>query len=379
MADEAYADAVPVKGREATARLFELDGRTALALSGLWTETLRLARDAGPGRLAVDCSGVSYLDGSGAALLLECAIVRGGGFGDVLELRGLAAQFLPLLERFSPQELAAQAKAADRGPTPFPLELGRKASLVLGDLRNLVSFLGQASQTMFWAARRPRTVRWKDVLATCETAGVNALPIIALIGFLMGLVMAFQSAVPLQRFGADIYVADLLGISMFRELGPLVTAILLAGRSGSAFAAEIGTMRVNEEIDALTTMGLDPLRFLAVPRIIAALVVTPILTIFFNLCALVGGGIVVRGLGYPLVTYINRVEASIHVGDVLGGLFKVLIFGMLVAGIGCQRGLATGQGPSAVGASTTSSVVTGLVAIAVADGVMAVVFYSLGV
>ena len=194
------------------------------------------------------------------------------------------------------------------------------------------------------ALLKPARIRWKDVFWVMETAGVNALPIIALIGFLMGLIMAFQSAVPLQRFGADIFVANMLTISLIRELGPLVTAILLAGRSGSAFAAEIGTMTVNEEVNALKTMGIDPLAFLAVPRVLATMLVTPVLTIFFNLFALLGGSIVVVNFGYSFVTYVLRVQASLSLVDLWGGLFKAWVFSLLVSGIGCQRGLMTGTG-----------------------------------
>ncbi|MEG6549424.1 ABC transporter permease, partial [Desulfocurvibacter africanus] len=175
------------------------------------------------------------------------------------------------------------------------------------------------------------------------------------------------------------FVADLLGLAMFRELGTLTTAILLAGRSGSAFAAEIGTMKVNEEINALATMGISPVQFLAIPRIIAALVVTPILTTFFNLFALAGGSFVVMGFGYPFITYVNRILYMVTLLDIAGGLIKAAAFSIIVAAVGCQKGLTTGTGASAVGSSTTSAVVTGLVLIAVADGVFAVVFFALGV
>jgi phospholipid/cholesterol/gamma-HCH transport system permease protein len=257
--------------------------------------------------------------------------------------------------------------------------VGWAAATFWRDFRDLVTFVGAAGRAFAGAVLRPDRIRWKDTLAVAESAGANALPIVALIGTLMGLIMAFQSAIPLRRFGADIYIADMLGISMVRELGALVTAILLAGRSGSAFAAEIGTMKVNEEIDALTTMGLNPLGFLAVPRVLAAMAVTPLLTMFFNLFALAGGAVVVMGFGYSFTTYTQRVLASVTLGDVAGGLFKAFVFSILVAGIGCHRGLSTGTGARAVGASTTSSVVSGLVLIAVADGIMAVLFYMLDI
>jgi phospholipid/cholesterol/gamma-HCH transport system permease protein len=183
----------------------------------------------------------------------------------------------------------------------------------------------------------------------------------------------------MRQFGAEIFIADLIGLSMIRELGPLLTAIILAGRSGSAFAAELGTMKVNEEIDALTTMGLEPVRFLAVPRVIAAVAMTPLLSVFTSLFGLIGGAVVMLSLGFPLVTYVDRIVAAVHPGDFLQGLFKALAFGIVVAGIGCLRGLQTRTGASAVGDSTTSAVVSGLILIAVVDGIFAVVFYCLGI
>ena len=212
-----------------------------------------------------------------------------------------------------------------------------------------------------------------------EQAGIGAVSIVSLVGFLLGLILAFQSAIPMQRFAAQIFVADLLGISMLRELGPLMASILLTARSGSAFAAEIGTMKVNEEIDALTTMGLAPVRFLVVPRVLAAVAVIPALAMLTNLAGLLGGAVVFRSLGFPLVTYVTRVSDAVTVGDVVGGLVKAMVFGVIVAGVGCLRGLETGEGAQAVGRSTTSAVVSGIILIAAVDGIFAVFFYALGI
>jgi len=242
----------------------------------------------------------------------------------------------------------------------------------------LLTFVGELTVTLLRAARHPRLVRWSDAWLSAERVGVDALPIIALIGFLLGLILAFQSAIPMRRFGAEIFVANLIGVSMIREMGPLITAIILAGRSGSAFAAELGTMKVREEIDALTTMGLEPVRFLVVPRVLAAVTMTPLLAVFANLFGLIGGAVVMRSLGFPLVTYVNQILSALTVGDLLGGLFKSLVYGIVVAGIGCLRGLQTKTGASAVGQSATSAVVSGIVLIAIVDGGFAVVFYALG-
>jgi phospholipid/cholesterol/gamma-HCH transport system permease protein len=193
------------------------------------------------------------------------------------------------------------------------------------------------------------------------------------------LIMGFQAVIPMRQFGAEIFVADLVGLAILRELGPLMTAIVLTGRSGSAFAAELGTMKVNEEIDALNTMGLDPVRFLVVSRVIAALAMTPLLTIFSDLIGVMGGSLVLRSLGYPFVTYWNEVLSAVSYMDFLGGLVKSLVFGITIAGIGCLRGLQTKIGATAVGESATRAVVSGIVLIVIIDGVFSVVYYYLGI
>jgi phospholipid/cholesterol/gamma-HCH transport system permease protein len=195
----------------------------------------------------------------------------------------------------------------------------------------------------------------------------------------MGLIMAFQAAVPLGQFGAQLFVANLIGLAILRELGPLMTAIVLAGRSGSAFAAELGTMKVREEIDALKTMGLEPVPFLVVPRVIAAVAMTPLLTIYANLVGLMGGSVVLLSLGYPLITFFHQVQYAVSYGSLVGGLLKAFVFGILVASTGCLRGLQTERSPTAVGQAATSAVVSGIILIVIADGIFSVVYYYLNV
>jgi phospholipid/cholesterol/gamma-HCH transport system permease protein len=346
-------------------------------VAAVWDESLRLVGTLAGRSIVADAANVDYLDGSGASLILrlELAAQDAGGKLEVQKLAGELAKLLDLYRREVPRRPLNNVPEQHS----FVNEVGRRTALTARNFANFLTFVGQCTAALAAAARNPRLVRWKDVLAVAEEAGVNGLPIVALVGVLLGLVLAFQSAVPMKRFGAEIFVADLLGLSMFRELGTLTTAILLAGRSGSAFAAEIGTMKVNEEINALATMGISPVQFLAIPRIIAALVVTPILTTFFNLFALAGGSVVVMGFGYPFITYVNRILYMVTLSDIAGGLIKAAAFSIIVAAVGCQKGLTTGTGASAVGSSTTSAVVTGLVLIAVADGVFAVVFFALGV
>jgi phospholipid/cholesterol/gamma-HCH transport system permease protein len=261
----------------------------------------------------------------------------------------------------------------------LPEEVGRATFTVWENIHTQISFLGELIVALIYAAGNPRRVRWKDAFLIADTAGVNALPIIALISFLIGLIMAFQAAIPMREFGAEIFVADLIALSILRELGPLMTAIIMAGRTSSAFAAELGTMKVNEEIDALTTMGLNPVRFLVVTRVIATLVMMPLLTIFANLFGIIGGSVVLLSLGYPLITYIDRIMTAANYVDLLGGLLKSLAFGLIVAGIGCLRGLKTTTGASAVGDSTTRAVVSAIILIVITDGVFSVVYFYIGI
>lgn len=355
-----------------------LQGRLDVHTTGrAWHEAMQALQQASPAKVVVDASRVTYCDGAGIGLLVQLQRHQQQR-GAELEVRGLAPDFQSLLEQFEPGTLSFPApREAERGR--FVEEVGRAVTGICADTRDLIVFVGELAVALVCAVIRPRQVRWKDALLMAEKVGVNALPIIALIGFLMGLIMAFQSAIPLRQFGADIFVANLIALSLLRELGPLITAIILAGRSGSAFAAELGTMTVTEEIDALTTMGLNPLRFLVVTRVIAAVVMMPVLTVFFDLFGLIGGGVVVVSLGFPPVTYVNQVLSAVTITDLMGGLFKAFVLGILVAAVGCLRGLQTKTGPSAVGDSATSAVVSGIILIALADGVFAVVYYSLGI
>jgi len=243
----------------------------------------------------------------------------------------------------------------------------------------LVAFTGELTVSFWRSVLHPSRIRWKDVFRVSESMGVNAFPIIAMIGFLLGLIMSFQSAIPMRRFGAEIFVANLVGLSLFRELGPLMTAFILSGRSGSAFAAELGTMKVSEEIDALTTMGLPPVQFLIVPRLVASLLMTPLLTMIFNLFGLIGGAIVLMSFGFPLVTFINQVNIAVGFNDIAGGMLKSYFFGMIIAAIGCYRGLKTTTGAGAVGESTTAAVVGSIILVSLLDGIFSVLYFYLGI
>jgi len=355
-----------------------LEGRLDASSSArVWREAVRMVEAAPTPRLVVDGSGIDYCDGSGVALLFELGCRRRLA-GAAFEIRGLRDDFRRLLEMFDPAEMA-RCRIPEPKPINLSVEVGRAVVDLWEDFRARVSFLGEVTTALLQAALRPRQVRWKAVFLAAEKAGVNALPIVCLLGFLMGLIMGFQSGNFMKQYAAEVYVANLVGISMIRELGPLITAIILASRSGSAFAAEIGTMKVNEEIDALTTMGLEPTRFLVTPRVIASVVMTPLLTVFANLFGLIGGAIVLLSFGYPLITYVNQIHEAVTLVDLFGGLFKALVYGLIVAQVGCLRGLQTKIGASAVGDSATRAVVTGIVFIAIWDGMFAVIYHYLGI
>jgi phospholipid/cholesterol/gamma-HCH transport system permease protein len=353
-----------------------LNGRLdAQSVAELWPKAMDAVSGGGQvKRVRVEASGLKYCDGAGIGLLAGLTI-RAKEHGLALEYAGLDSGTQSLLDRALP---TADLPRGGPGDSSI-VQLGRATAETLASMAMMVSFLGEISRDLVWAATHPHRVRWMDVLLVCEKAGANALPVVCLLGWLMGLIIAFQTAAPLGRFGVDSMIPTMLAIAMVRELGPLVTAIILAGRSGSAFAAEIGTMKVTEELNALTTLGLDPVRFLALPRLIATMLMTPLLSLFAIIFGLAGGYLVMLSLGYSLSFYVNQVLAAVDYVDLLGGLFKSVVFAFLVAGVGCVRGLQTQQGPGAVGDSTTRAVVAGIVLIVVADGVLGGVFYAIGV
>jgi len=326
--------------------------------------------------LTVDAAGVDYCNGAGAALLLALE-KRTLGQGGAFAVQGLDEEFRQLVDLIQPSD----GTEADVEPVrePLSVRVGRSTMAQVAGLRDLLVFVGHLTVSLLSVLRHPRQLRLKEVFAVAEAVGIGAVPIIAMVGFLFGLILAFQSAIPMAQFGAQIFVADLIGISTVRELGALMAAIMLTARSGSAFAAELGTMKINEEVDALTTMGLEPVRFLIVPRVVAAVTMVPVLTVLMSFSILAGGAVVVTSLGFPLVTYVNRVAAAVTLVDLFSGLFKAFFLGIVVAAVGCLRGLQTGTGSGAVGASATSAVVSGIILITVVEGMFAVVFYVVGI
>jgi phospholipid/cholesterol/gamma-HCH transport system permease protein len=241
-------------------------------------------------------------------------------------------------------------------------------------MRFLVSFLGSAAICMLHVVRHPGKLRVNDTFLLIQKTGVDALPIVGLISFLLGLIMAFVSSIQLEQFGASIYVASLVALAMVSELGPIMTAIVVAGRSGSAFAAEIGTMRISDEVDALFTMGISPALFLVVPRIIATVIVVPVLTLFADLFAIFGGLVIsVSMLDLTINTYISQTIKSLDLFEFCWGLMKSVVFAALIAWIGCLRGFQVRGGAAEVGNAATSAVVSGIFLIILFDSIFAVI------
>jgi phospholipid/cholesterol/gamma-HCH transport system permease protein len=362
------------------------DGQARLILGGrldrdttasIWRQSAHVLRQAKIPCLIVEAGEIVYCDGAGIALLTEFKRIQQENDGQI-EIRDLRPEFRQLMTLFEIDRLVSPPKP----PGPIAgvvLKVGEWAAGFLRDFVTDVGLVGEVSLKLLRTARHLRVLRGKDVLIIAEKAGANAVGITGLLGFLIGTILAFQIAAAMRKFGAETLVADLVVIVLFRELSPLITAILLTSRSASAFAAELGTMKVNEEIDALVTMGLDPVQFLVLPRLIAVLCVIPLLTVFNELLGLIGCGLVMSTWGVPATIFMERICHAATLTDFFGGLVKTFVFGALVAGIGCLRGLQTGAGPTAVGDSTTRAVVSGIIAIIVADGIFAVVYYYLGI
>ena len=342
-----------------------LDAATA---PRLWPAATAAAQQGGIGTL--DLSDLEALDSAGAVLLLTTA--------PEAEPRGGAEAVRAVLDR------ARQALAAAPPPGPPPpwhpiTDLGRATVRRGRNMVDGVTFMGETAVTIARAARHPRLLRWSDLMRFLDEVGTRAFPLTLLLGFLIGVILAYQSSIPLRRFGAEVFVPNLVGISLLRELGPLLAGVVLAGRTGSAFAAEIGTMKVNEELDALRIMGIDPAAMLLLPRMVAAAIAMPVLALLMNLAGLAGMTLIMNTLGYPWAAVQSQLQQWLSLQDLMGGLFKAACFGVVIAGIGCRAGFSTGSGPRAVGDSATRAVVGGIVAIVALDGIFAVLFFRLGI
>ena len=327
-------------------------------------------------KLLLELSEVSYFDSAGAALVIEierfCKEQK-----CFFSITGMTKDIKNFLSLIDINSLANPVKFITPPREGIIIRTGKATLKLADDIKNIIIFIGQVTIALLYAVAHPKCVRWGDILVIFERAGVNAVPILITIQFLIGVILALLGAGQLKQFGAEIYIANLVAIAMVQELGPMITAVLVAGRSGAAFAAEIGTMKVSEEIDALESMGINPQHFLVIPRIIAVTLAMPCLLLIANVAGIVGGIVTVMlFLNIPLSMYITQTLNSIDMYIIFQGFLKSIIFAILISGVGCMRGFEVKGGAGNVGLSTTSAVVSGIFLIVVFNGVFTVIFNS---
>jgi len=329
-------------------------------------------------RIAFDARELTSWDSSVLTFLVEVSeLCRQRGIP--MDREGLPVGVQKLLDL---AEAVPERKGARREVTgaSFLERIGTSTLGLAGSGKEMLAFLGEMTVTFLALLRLKARYRASDLFLLIQQCGAQALPIVTLISFLVGVILAFVGAVQLKQFGAQIYVADLVGIAMMREMGAMMTGIIMAGRTGAAFAAQLGTMKVTQEVDALTTAGFSPLEFLVLPRVMALILMMPLLCLYSDFVGVIGGAVIGVGmLDLSWTTYFHETANAISLTDMFGGVFKSSVYGVLIALSGCLRGLQCGNSSSAVGDAATSAVVTGIVAIVVACGLFAVVFYILGI
>jgi phospholipid/cholesterol/gamma-HCH transport system permease protein len=320
--------------------------------------------------LTIDASAVTAMDTSGA-WLLHRTVSALKERGRSVQVRGLRPEFGALLRLIASRSTAPEAVAVPGMLTRIGQQSWRSLLNALG----MFSFLGENAIALLRSLLQPRRIRWRPVLHNLQTAGFEALPITGLLSFLMGIVIAYQGAEQLQRFGANIYVANLVGLSMVRELSPMLTAIIVAGRSGSAYAAQIGTMKVTEEIDALRTIGVGRLELLVLPKMLALVVALPLLTVYTDVMGVLGGMVMARAqLDVSFSAYLGQLDDAISLSSYLIGIGKAPVFAVIIALVGCYQGFQVGGSADSVGRQTTVSVVQSIFLVIVTDALFSIVF-----
>jgi phospholipid/cholesterol/gamma-HCH transport system permease protein len=361
-------------------------GSSRLMLSGDWLQgqahgdfaalqsQLRVAR---PITLTVDGRDLGGWDSILMAFLLQC---HNHCVEENIEFRSsrlpeAAERLLAVATAVKPHEPPAEEVGswlAALEPTRFLRHTVRQARESLG-------FVGEVSVALVRLVTGRATTRFVDFRAFCYQAGPDAFGIISLTSVLVGMILAYLGAVQLQQFGAEIFVADLVVIGMLREMGVLMTAVVMAGRTGAAYAAQLGTMQTNEEIDAITTMGISPVEFLIIPRMLALVFIMPLLTVYANLLGIIGGGIVAGGMGISPVVYANQGFGAVTMAHIAVGVIKAFVFAALIAVAGCRAGINSGRSSAAVGQAATEAVVTAIVYLIVADAAINIIFQQLGI
>ena len=308
------------------------------------------------------------------AWLLQRAINRLGDNGCTVTFHGLHPEHEALLMVIKPVTLAHTLP-----PLPLSQNYFEKTGMIfwphLQQLIGMLAFFGESAVTMGRSIIHPSRFRLRPILYNLQHAGFNALPIVGLLAFLTGVVISYQGAGQLQRYGANIFIVDLVGLSMLRELAPLMTAIIIAGRSGSAFAAQIGTMKVTEEIDALRTIGISPMELLVLPKVIALVIALPLLTVYSDMMGVLGGMLMAKSqLGVGYADFLDRFDDAVKLSALLVGIGKAPVFAAIIAMVGCFQGFQVKNGSDSVGRQTTVSVVQAIFLIIVADALFSVIF-----
>jgi phospholipid/cholesterol/gamma-HCH transport system permease protein len=357
-------------------------GRWVVAAAGELDRDLKRLEGEPTGRVTLDMQNVAMLDTAGAWLLVRTRRRLTAG-GSSVELRNLRPSFEPLLRQIEANEIGEPMPhpASQRDTlTGFVATVGEATLQTLRKGTSLLGFFGLVCITALRTFRHPSRLRMTSVINHMEHTGVDSMPIVGLLSFLIGIVFAYQGADQLRRFGAEIYTVNLLGLGILRELGVLMAAIILAGRSGSAFTAQIGTMKVSEEIDAMEVLGLDPIEVLVLPRLFALMVTLPLLTFFANVMGLFGGAVmtwVELDLTFP--GFLRQLRYFMPGWSFWVGLLKAPFFAAIIALIGCYEGLRTERSAESVGRLTTQSVVESIFLVIVLDAAFSILFSYLGI
>ncbi len=328
---------------------------------------------AGAGPVELDFARVRAMDTAGAWLLAR-TVAQLTAAGRPVELSNLLPAHAELLALVRGQETAPGA-GARRRRAGLLARVGRETVGHLIKAVRFVAFVGEMASVLLGSLLRPRSIRWRAFWSNVQVAGFNALPIIGLLSFLTGVVIAYQGSVQLRQFGANIFVVDLVGLTMVRELSPLLVAIIVAGRTGSAYTAQIGTMKMTGEVDALITIGIPPMELLVLPKVFALLLALPLLTVFGDILGVLGGMVMAKAtLAVTARNFLDRFQDAVSLTSLLTGLGKTPVFAAIIALVGCYQGMQAGGGPESVGAQTTTSVVKSIFFIIVADAGFSVLF-----
>lgn len=360
----------------------DAQGRPALQLAGAWVlaaladieREIAGSVSAHGGAVLIDASAVTALDTAGA-LMLRRLLARTKG--ELVGLRQELAELMQLVQK-------ADIECPEQPPQPsllvaFLTRIGKGTVQVWQVMLELFSFIGEAFITMLGVLRHPRRLRMSSIVRHIDETGIDAIPIVALIAFLISVVLAYQGANQLKRFGAEIFTINMVAVSVLREMGVLLTAIMVAGRSGSAFTAEIGVMKVNEEVDAMRVIGLNPFEILVMPRLIALIITLPVLTFVADIMGLLGGGIMCYALlDITPRQYLEQLHTVIRINDFWVGMIKAPVFAFLIALVGCMRGMKVEGSAESVGRLTTVAVVHSIFLVLLADALFSILFTKIG-